>query len=191
MKRFLSTQATRLQSRGFDDLFLISNWTGQLTLIIFGLVVSFLLFGFWWPYWRVADMDLWMAYEGFLFNDGLPQEFFYHPGYVIILLIGKWFALLHSVGLLDVHTLSALPHPAESQQAWTHAIRAGRVLSLLLSISFIVAFSTLIRRLVGDGRIALLAAFAITFSGGFAMQTRVLRTELLAAGFVSLALLFW
>jgi hypothetical protein len=178
-----------LRPRRFDDLFLVSNWTGQLLLVIGGLIVSFLLFGFWWPYWRAADMDFWMVYEGLLFNDGLPQEYFDHPGYLTILLIGNWLRLLHSMGLLDVHAFSALPPPAEAHEAWTQAVRAGRVLSLLLAISFVATFGTLLRRLVGDWRVALLATFAVTFSGGLAMQARIMRTELLSAGLVTIALL--
>jgi hypothetical protein len=178
-----------LRPRPVEDLFLVKNWNGQLALIFAALIVSFLLFGFWWPYWRAADMDLWMAYEGLLFNAGLPQEYFDHPGYLTILLIGNWFRLLHVAGLLDVHALTALPPPAESHAAWTAAVRAGRVLSLLLAISFVSAFGLLLRRLVGDWRIALLATFALVFSSGVVMQARIMRTELLSAGLVMLALL--
>jgi hypothetical protein len=178
-----------LRPRPLEDLFLLSSWKGQLALIIGGLVVSFLLFGFWWPYWRVADMDFWMVYEGLLFNDGLPQEYFDHPGYLSILLIGNWFRLLHGIGLLDVHALSSLPVPAEAHEAWTQAVRAGRVLSLLLAISLVTAFSLLMRRLVGDWRVAILATFAFTFSSGLVMQARIMRTELLSGGLVMLALL--
>ena len=157
--------------------------------VVGGLVVSFFLFGFWWPYWRMADMDLWMTYEGLLFNGALPQEYFDHPGYLTILLLGNWFGLLHGLGILKVHALSLLPHPAESGDAWTHAVRAGRVLSLILACILVFTFGALLRRLTGNWRIAALGAFALAFSGGFIVQARVMRTELISAGCFACALL--
>jgi hypothetical protein len=176
--------------RQFKDLILINNWPGSLALIIAGLVISFFLFGFWWPYWRIADSDFYFVYEAWLFNDGLPQEWFDHPGHLTILLLGNWFHLLHGIGLLDVHALSELPAPAGAEHAWTMAVRAGRVLSLLLAAAFVLGFGTLLRRLIGDWRVAALATLALAFSGGVAMQARIIRTELIAGGLAIIALLF-
>jgi hypothetical protein len=177
------------RSRNFDDLILVKSWRGSLLAICLGLIASFLLLGFWWPYWRIADMDFWMVYEGWLFNDRLPQEWFDHPGYLTILSLGEWYRALHALGLLDVHALSGLPAPQDSEHAWTAAVRAGRVLSLVFSTLFVVTFGALVRRLIGDWRVAALAAFMLAFSGGLAMNARMIRTELLSAGFVTIALL--
>ena len=180
---------SRVPRRQFKDLILINNWPGSLAGIVAGLALSFLLFGFWWPYWRIGDMDFWMVYEAWLFNDGQPQEWFDHPGYLTILLLGNWFRLLHGIGFLDVYALSALPPPPDAEHAWTAAVRAGRVLSLLLAISFVLGFGAMLRRLVGDWRVAVLATLALAFSGGVAMEARILRTELIAGGLVIIALL--
>jgi hypothetical protein len=173
----------------FEELLLVNNWPGSLVPTVAGMVVSFFLFGFWWPYWRIADMDLFVVYQAFLLNDGLPQEYFDHPAYLSILLLTHWFRLLHGIGLLDVHALSALPPQAEAEQAWTAAVRAGRVLSLGLSILFVLAFAALLRRLIADWRVASLGACLLAFSGGLAMHERVIRTELLSAALVIVALL--
>ena len=178
-----------MRVRQFKDLILVDNWPGSLAAIVAGLVVSFFLFGFWWPYWRTADMDLWMVYEAWLFNDGLSQEWFEHPGYLTILLLGNWFRLLHGMGLLDVHALSALPAPPNAEHAWTAAVQAGRVLSLFLAIAFVLGFGALLRRLIGDWRVAVLATLGLAFSGGLAMEARIIRTELIAGGLVTIALL--
>jgi hypothetical protein len=176
-------------ARQFENLILIDNWPGSLAAINAALVVSFFLFGFWWPYWRIADMDFWMVYEGWLFNDGLAQEWLDHPGYLTILLLGHWFRFLHGIGLLDAHALSGLPAPAEAEHAWTMAVRAGRVLSLLLAVAFVLGFGVLLRRLIGDWRIAVLATLALAFSGGVLAQARIMRTELITAGLFVIALL--
>jgi hypothetical protein len=180
--------AAWLRPRGVNDL-LPGGFMVSLAAIVAGLVLSFLLFGFWWPYWRVFDQDMVLAYEALLLNDGLPQEYVDHPGYWTILLLGRWYGLLQALGLMDVHALSLLPPPAEAGAAWMAAVRAGRVLSLALAIGFVAAFALLLRRLVGDWRIAALGAFALAYSGGFAMAARVIRTELVSAGLVALALL--
>jgi hypothetical protein len=134
-------------------------------------------------------MDLWMVYEAWLFNDRLPQEWFDHPGYLTILLFGGWFRALHAVGLLDVSALSALPAPPDAGPAWTAATKAARVASLLTAGVFVAGFGWLLRRLIGDWRVAVLATFLLTFSGGLAMSARMLRTELISGGALTIALL--
>lgn len=144
------------------------------------------------PYLRIADMDLTLAYQGLLFTDGLAQEFHNHTGYLSYLTIGFWYDLLHLIGLLPIHALSELPpvsDPDAFNRAWQHLIEAGRVLSLIIGGVFVWAYAALVRRLILDWRIAIMAAIALAYSGGFALQIRIIRTELLSAGLVTSALL--
>ena len=174
------------------DRLVLFEWGKGLAVITAAMIVSFLLCGFWYPYWRIADMDFWIVYNGFLLNDGLPQEYFDHPGYLNIILLSGWLRLLHSVGMLDVITLSAIPPVSDAvnfAKAWTYATQAGRVLSLAMAIAFVVAFAFLLRRLVRDWRIATLGVFALAFSGGLQMEMRIVRTELIAGGLIALAFL--
>src|SRR5579871_5440900 len=175
--------------RSADELVIFGSWRTAILVYLAGLTVSFILFGFWWPYWRVADMDLWMVYGAFLYNDRLPQEYFDHPAYLSLLLLAGWFRCLHSIGLLSVDRLSALPAAAAAGDAWTAAVRAGRVLSLILGTGFVLSFAVLLRRLVQNWRVAAFAAFFLAYSGGMAMQVRVIRTETISAGLMMLALL--
>ncbi len=108
------------------DLLLLDNWAGSIALLVGGMIVSFFLFGFWWPYWRIGDADLFMVYNSFVINDGLPQEFFDHPGYLTILLLSAWFGLLHDFGILHVYSLSSLLSADDPNYAWTTAVRAGK-----------------------------------------------------------------
>ena len=175
----------------FERLILFS-WRGELLFICAVMLVSFMVAGFWYPYWRVADMDFWIVYNGLLLNAHLPQEYFDHPGYLSILLLSEWLRALHWLGLIKMSSLAALPpvaHLADFTQAWNAATRAGRVLSLIYAMSFVVAFNYLLRALVRDWRIAVLGGLFLAFSGGMAMQMRTMRTELLASGFFITALL--
>jgi hypothetical protein len=171
---------------------LFPGWTASLAALLAGMTISVVLFGFWMPYWRIADQDMILAYQGLLFNDGLAQEYFDHTGYLSYLTLGAWFRLLHWLGLLPVHALSELPAASDVaafDRAWQHLVEAGRVLSLLFGAAFVWVYATLVRRLVGDWRIAIMGAIALAYSGGVAMHIRMVRTELLSSGLVTSALL--
>jgi len=186
-------QAIRIcdTTQPFDRLVRFT-WPGQFLVIFAGMLVSFLIAGFWFPFWRIADMDMFVVYNSFLLNAHLPQEFFDHPGYLPILLLSWWLRALHGIGLIPVDSLSALPPIANFgafSTAWMAATQAGRVLSLITAMAFVAAFIYLLRALTRDWRIAGFGGFLLAFSGGMAMAMRVLRTELLAAGLFMIALL--
>jgi hypothetical protein len=137
-------------------------------------------------------MDVWMVANAFFLNSGLPQETFDHPSYLSFLALAEWFRLLHKIGLLDVYDLSGLPAAADVagfERAYTAAVRAGRVLSLGLAIAFVVAVAFLLRRLVDDWRVAALGAFALAWSGGVTIHARMMRSELISAELLIVALL--
>jgi len=168
------------------------NWAGEIVVTAIGMLASFLVAGLWWPYWRIADMDFWVVYNAFLLNTPLPQEFFDHPGYLTILSLAEWLRALHGLGIVKVISLSSMPPVANRpafDHAWMAATQAGRVLSLILAMSFVTAFAYLLRALIRDWHVAAVATFLLAFSGGMAMEMRVLRTELLAAAFFTCALL--
>lgn len=168
------------------------GWRKGLAAIVVGLAASFFLFGYALVYWRNADMDFMVIYNALLLNDGKPQQFFDHTAYLTILSVQLWFKLLHAVGLLDAWTLSAMPpasDPAAFDAAMTSAVRAGRLLAWVNATACVAVFASLMRLVVRDWRIALVATFAFTFSGGVAIHARILRSELLAAVPVLCALL--
>ena len=187
------TQAIRLPdtTQPFDRLVKF-NLAGQFIVIYAGMIASFLIAGFWYPWWRVADMDFVIVYNALLLNDHLPQEYFDHPGYLPILLLSYWLRALRGIGLIRIDSFSGLP-PTTDFSAFNAVLmpltQAGRVLSLLLAMGLVAAFTFLLRALVRDSRVAGLGGFLFAFSGGMAMQMRTMRTELLSAGLFTIALL--
>ena len=175
----------------FDRLTFL-GWRKGLAAIVLGLAASFFLVGYALVYWRNADMDFMVVYNALLLNDGKPQQFVDHPAYITIVSAQLWFKLLHALGLLDAWTLSSMP-PASNAPAFdaamTAAVRAGRLLAWLTATGCVLAFAGLMRLVVRDWRVALIATFAFTFSGGVAIYARILRSELLAAFPVFFALL--
>ena len=175
----------------FDRLMLF-GWGGGLVAVVAGLAVSFFLFGYALVYWRNADMDFMVIYNALVLNDGKPQLFFDHTAYITILSVKAWFQLLHALGLLDAYTLPAIPPASDTaafDAAMTSAVRAGRVLALLIATGCVLIFAALIRRVVRDWRVAMMATLAFAFSGGIAVHSRILRSELVAACPVIFALL--
>ena len=167
----------------FDRLTFL-GWRSGLVAIIAGLALSFFLFGYAIVYWRNADMDFMVIYNALAMNDGKPQHFFDHTAYLTILTVKHWFKLLHALGLLDAWSLSSLPSAtdiAAFDAAMTHAVRAGRVLAFLIAAGSVLVFAALMRAIVRDWRVALLATLAFAFSGGIAVHSRILRSELIAA----------
>jgi hypothetical protein len=190
----LLTESTREPATAKDsfDRLTFLGWQKGLAAIVAGLAASFFLFGYALVYWRNADMDFMVVYNALVLNDGKPQQFFDHTAYLTILSVQLWFKLLHGVGLLDAWTLSSMPpasNAAAFDAAMTSAVRAGRLLAWLTATGCVLIFATLIRLIVRDWRVALIATFAFTFSGGVAIHARILRSELVAAFPVLSALL--
>jgi len=168
------------------------GWRLGLAAIITSLAASFFFYGYALVYWRNADMDLMVVYNALVLNDGKPQQFFDHTGYLTILSVNVWLEMLHGLGLLHSYSLSTMP-PASDPQAFdaamTGIIRAGRVLAWLIATVSVLVFAGLVRAILRDWRLALIATFAFAFSGGLAVHLRILRTELVAACPVIFALM--
>src|SRR4051812_19943922 len=167
MKQWSPRQAREPMANDSLDRLTLLGWGKGIAAIVAGLGVSFFLFGYALVYWRNADMDFMVVYNALLLNDGKPQQFFDHPAYVTILSVQLWFKLLHGLGLLDAWTLSGIPpasDPAAFHAAMTQVVRAGRLLALLTAGGCVLVFAALMRLVVRDWRIALIATFAFTFS---------------------------
>src|SRR6202171_4488435 len=175
----------------FDRLTLL-GWRCGLAAIVGGLAASFFLFGYALIYWRNADMDFMVIYNALVLNDGKPQLFFDHTAYLTILSVKLWYQLLHALGLLDAWSLPAITsasNPAAFDAAMTSAVRAGRLLAFLIATGCVLIFAGLVRLMVRDWRVAMLATLAFAFSGGIAVHSRILRSELVAACPVIFALM--
>jgi hypothetical protein len=188
-----STTAPQIDAAkdAFDRLTWL-GWRWGLAAIVGGLAASFFLFGYALIYWRNADMDFMVIYNALVLNDGKPQLFFDHTAYLTILSVKFWFQLLHALGLLDAYSLATMPSAANTaafDAGMTGAVRAGRVLAWLTATGCVLIFAGLVRHVVRDWRVAMLATLAFAFSGGVAVHSRILRSELVAACPVIFALL--
>src|SRR6202043_1480027 len=187
-----SMSAPRIDAKDAFDRLTFLGWRWGLAAIAAGLAASFFLFGYALIYWRNADMDFMVIYNALALNDGKPQLFFDHTAYLTILSLKFWFRLLHALGLLAPYSLSAIPPASDItafNAAMTSAVRAGRVLAWLIATGCVLIFATLVRRVVRDWRVALISTLAFALSGGIAVHSRILRSELVASCPVIFALL--
>ncbi len=160
--------------------------------ILLGMLLSFLLFGFWAPYWHKATSNLLSVYEALLYNDRLPQEFFDYPSYLGSQLLGLWYRALHFVGLLPQYKFSDVANITTTplfDATWQNLVAWGRIYSFAIGCAYISLATVLIRRLIGNWQIAVLAGVALAFSDGIALAYRMLRSELLSSALVFIALL--
>jgi hypothetical protein len=192
LTRTSTTEPRTAAAKDAFDRLTFLGWRWGLTAIVAGLAASFFLFGYALIYWRNADMDFMVIYNALVLNDGKPQSFFDHTGYITILSVKIWFQLLHRLGLLDAYALSAVPPASDAgafDAAMTSAVRAGRILAWLIATGCVLVFAALARLILRDRRVALIATLAFAFSGAIAVHSRILRTELVAACPVIFALL--
>ena len=192
LTRISTTEPRTAAAKDAFDRLTFLGWRWGLTAIVAGLAASFFLFGYALIYWRNADMDFMVIYNALVLNDGKPQSFFDHTGYITILSVKIWFQLLHRLGLLDAYALSAIPSASNAgafDAAMTSAVRAGRLLALLIATGCVLVFAALVRLILRDWRVVLIATLAFAFSGAIAVHSRILRTELVAACPVIFALL--
>lgn len=172
--------------------FRVRSFPFAILCILLGMLVSFLLFGFWAPYWHKATSNLLSVYEALLYNDRLPQEFFEYPAYLSPQLLGLWYRGLHFAGLLSPYKFSDVSNITTTplfDATWQNLVAWGRVYSFALGCVYVTLATVLIRRLVGNWQVAALAGIALAFSDGIALAYRMLRSELLSSALVFLALL--
>ena len=175
-----------------DHKFMSRGFSFSICFVLLGMLLSFLVFGLWAPYWNKGTANLISVYEALLYNDHLSQEFLWYPSYLSPQLLGLWYSLLHIVGLLPQYKLSTLPTPTTIplfDATWQNLVTWGRVPSFAFGCLYVVLAMLLIRRLTGIWQIAVLAGVALAFSDGVALGYRIMRPELLSSALVFLALL--
>src|SRR3954464_8310059 len=116
--------SAQTKARDAFDRLTFLGWRKGLAAIVLGLALSFFLFGYALIYWRNADMDFMVIYSALALNDGRPQQFLDHTAYITILSTKLWFQLLHTLGLLDAWSLSAIP-PASDVPAFDAAMTSA------------------------------------------------------------------
>ncbi len=131
-----------------------------------------------------SDQDIILAYNALLFNEGLPQQYFDHTGYVYFLILSTWLKALHVLGLLPISSLGELTYSQSSYGDLEQVIFAGRYLSIVLSSLLATVLFFGMRRFTGSSLIAGMVTLTFVISPGLSFQVLMMRTELPAFLFV-------
>ncbi len=136
------------------------------------------------PYYENADQDIVHVYEALRLNQGLPQYYLDHTGYIPFVLLAWWFKFAHFIGLVPADRLSALPQYGPQFIADINdLVRAGRIFSSLVAFLFVAMIYSGLRRLAGSPIFALMLALLFASSTGLIQQTVLIRSEMLSALF--------
>ena len=107
-------------------------------------------------------------------------------------MLGFWYRGLHFLGLLPQYKFSDVANIATTplfDATWQYLVAWGRIYAFALGAAYVTLATVLIRRLIGNWQVAVLAGIALAFSDGIALAYRMLRSDLLASGLVFIALL--
>ncbi|MEX2450620.1 MAG: phospholipid carrier-dependent glycosyltransferase, partial [Rhodospirillales bacterium] len=131
-----------------------------------------------------SDNDVVMVYEALMFNSGLDQFYFDHPGYIYFLILGPWLTLMKALGFVSVNSLSELGGPSSTYAEYAQLVFAGRFLSIVLVLCTTWVFHYCVRGFVRNRFIAVIATALFSISPGMVTQSLIMRTELPAILFV-------
>lgn len=129
----------------------------------------------------VADADSIYVGQSLLFNAHMTQTYFDHTGYLYTLLLSKFFLILHALKIIPVDNMKQLYVYPNFGNAFSMLIYHGRIFSILMSIIFVSCFYFGLIKIKVDRAISFLLSIILASSSGIAIQTLVLRPELISA----------
>ena len=153
------------------------------------MVLSFSLTrGFNAPFTANGDADANYLSQALRFNAGVPQSYFDHTGYLLILVLSFWLKFSFKVGMIPIADILSL---AESQepfgQSFAPLVYSARIFSLIFALLFVFSFIGGVYFITKRKRLSLLVGLTLATSQGVAIQTILVRPELLSSLFFMLA----
>ena len=125
-----------------------------------------------------ADQDIITLYNALLFNEGLPQQYFDHTGYIYFLIYSSWIKILHLLGVVTISSLSDLSYSQESYNDLELLIFAGRYLTIFLACIITTIFFFGLKRITGNLFVSGVISILFAVSPGISEQAIQMRTEL-------------
>ena len=125
-----------------------------------------------------SDPDIVYVYNALLFNEGLPQKYIGHTGYVYFLILSGWFAALDGLGVIPISSYGELPRGSSFEPIYATLVYAGRWLSIFLVAGFALTFYYGLRWFTGHRLIAAATTILFVLSPGLLTQVLVMHTEL-------------
>jgi len=142
------------------------------------------------PFTASGDADANYISQALRFNAGVPQTYFDHTGYLLILALSLWIKISRFIGLVPVDDILSLVESQEPfGQSFAPLVYSARIFSLIFALIFVSCFVGGVYILTKRKRLSLLAGLSLASTQGVAIQTILVRPELLSALFFMLAIL--
>ena len=139
-------------------------------------------------YLMTVDADPVFVYEALRLNDGLPQYYLDHTGYVLFMFLAWWFQLLGFIEIISVSALSEIPAAGSSAfvPVFESLVFAGRYFAAFLSSTIVLIFFWGLRKEIRHFSIAALFALVLASSQSLGIHALMIHTEPLSVFFVLL-----
>ena len=137
-----------------------------------------------------ADQEFTLAYNAALINGGFNQDYYDHPGFFTIYILGGILGFLKYIGINSVSTITELNGLNPFFSGLTQITVGARLLSFLTVGLFTLFWYSLAKRYLQNQYLALGTAFIIFFSGSLTLHLSQLRTEPIAFLLLIIAVFF-
>jgi len=176
----------RLDSEPKNYLYKITNL--MMLIAIVGVVFSYPSSrDFNAPFTASGDADANYISQALRFNAGVPQTYFDHTGYLLILALSFWLKFSRYIGLVPFDDILSLVNSQEPfGQSFAQLVYSARIFSLIFALLFVFCFVGGVYLLSKSIRLSLLGGLTLASTQGVAIQTILIRPELLSALFFML-----
>ena len=141
-------------------------------------------------YLWLPDWDIVIVYEALLVNDGLPNVTAGHAGFGHFVLLARLFEFLKLLGVVDAAALSELPPPPASEIVFQDLVFWGRIVAVAFTCALAVTILFVAQAITGSRFYAFLAALAFAGTQSLNTQVILMRSDLSAVVFATLAIYF-
>lgn len=165
----------------------------QILKIVIGFFLFYLVFqlNFYRHWSSISDQDLTIIHNSLLLNSGLKAEYHDHPGHTLIYLLSIWLEILNSLSLVSFSSYDDIKNVENLEKDFTKVVIFARLFNFFISFSIIYSISNILKLNKVKRLTRYLLILSFIFSQTFLNSIGHIRTEMLSAGCIFLALLYF
>ncbi len=161
--------------------------------ILIGIFLFYLVFqlNFYRHWSSISDQDLTIIHNSLLLNSGLKAEYHDHPGHTLIYFLSIWLEFLKSLSLVSFSSYNDIQNSQILEKDFTQVVIFSRLFNFFISFSIVYSISNILKLNKVERLTRYLLILSIIFSQTFLNSIGHIRTEMLSAGCIFLALLYF
>ena len=165
----------------------------QILKTVIGFFLFYLVFqlNFYRHWSSISDQDLIIIHNSLLLNSGLKAEYHDHPGHTLIYLLSIWLEILNSLSLVSFSSYDDIQNVENLEKDFTKVVIFARLFNFFISFSIIYSISNILKLNKVERLTRYLLILSFIFSQTFLNSIGHIRTEMLSAGCIFLALLYF